>query len=120
MGRGIRRDRDGLDGADRIIHCGAPLVPVVAHRDVVGMIIVVHVRDRKSPLVFFGRMESNGVGFLRHVLADDPHPGHVGKLLERACVVTSPGARVQERGRERQPERNGLHLKSAGKTSLGI
>ena len=64
--------------------------------------------------------ERDPVALLRHVLADDPHPGHVGILLHLAGEAAAPGAGIEERRHERQSQRQGLHLVAADEAALGI
>src|SRR6185437_8306692 len=68
MRRGVGRHRDGLSGADRIVDIGAAFEGIVAHREIVRMIVVMHVWNRQTPFVFLSRIEGDGVGLLRHVL----------------------------------------------------
>ena len=81
---GIGRRRIGHGGADGLVDRGALLVGVVAHRDVVGMIVEMHARHRHAELVLGLRIERDAVGLLRHVLADQPHAGHARIGLHRA------------------------------------
>ena len=72
MGRWVRRHFVSLLGSDCFIDCAGLLVRVIAQGDVVGVIVVVNIGHRQTPLILFGGIERDPVRCLRHVLADDP------------------------------------------------
>src|SRR5579872_773805 len=65
-------------------------------------------------------MQRYRILFLRHVLAHNPHRGHVRILLENISIVRAPCAGTYERGSKRQSQRNGFQLEAARKAALGV
>lgn len=80
----------GLECANRVINCSTLGIRVFTHRNIVGMVIVMHVGDREAKTVF-GLAQANPVGLPWHVFADQPHAGEVGVLIHHAGKVASPG-----------------------------
>ena len=120
MGAGVRGRRERARRSDCVVHRGALLVRMIAHGDVVGVVVIVDARDRHSVGVLHHRIERDPVGLLRQVLADQPHPGHVRIAVDRRREAAAPGARVEEGGHERQAERQRFHLVAAAEAALRI
>ena len=116
----IGRRRIGHGGADGLVDGGTLLVGVIAHGDVVRMIVEMHARHRHAELVLGLRIQRDAVGFLRHVLADQPHAGHTRIGFHRAGEGASPRAGVQERRHEGHADRQRLHLVAADETAFGV
>ena len=117
VGGGIGRRVVGPLGADRLVDRAALLVGVLAHGDVVGVIGEGHLRRRQAMGVLELRIERDRVALLRHVLADQPHAGGVGVVVQLRRIAPAPGARLQEGRHERQAQRQRLHLVAAGEAA---
>ena len=116
----IRRHRVRLLRAGGQVDGRALLVRMRAHRNVVGMIVVMHVRHRQTELVLLGRVQRDAVRLLRHVLADDPQAGHVGVVVDGLGELAAPRARLEEGDDERQADRKRLQLVTTDEAALGI
>ena len=101
----------------RVIDRHALFVGMRTHCLVVGMIIEMNIRRRQAMLVLQVMVERDPVGFLRHVLADNPHPGHVLVGIERCGELPAPSARIEEGGHERQAQCQGFQLVPADKAA---
>jgi hypothetical protein len=64
-------------------------------------------------------VERHAVGLLRHVLADEPHARHALVGLHARREVGPPSAGVEERGVERQPEGQQLHVVAPDEAAIG-
>ena len=118
-GYGRRRERPrGADGARRPIRPG---VGVLAHRHVVRVIVEVDVRHRQAELVD-GRRRSSVTRLVSWGMSS---PTSHMPAMWSYCSITSvnrraPGARVDERGEERRPERERLHVVAADEAAVGV
>src|SRR6478672_8828285 len=97
-----------------------PMLGVLAHRDVVRMIVEMHARDRHAELVLGLRVERDAVGLLRHVLADQPHARHPRVRFHGAGERPAPSAGIEERRHEGHADRQRLHLVAADEAALRI
>ena len=61
-----------------------------------------HIGHRQAPLILDVMVEGDAVGFLRHILADDPHPRHVLVCVEGSGEFAAPGTGIEERRHEGQ------------------
>src|SRR6478609_8054807 len=70
-----RRYPNDAGRADGVKDHGPSLVGVIAHRDVIRMIVKMDIRNRHLELILLGRVKSHAIGFLWHVFAHQPHSG---------------------------------------------
>ena len=117
---GIGRRRQRPRGTNRIVHRHPPRIGVVAHGHVVGVVAVVDHRRRQAVLIERFGIEGDPVRLLRHVLAHDPHAGHVLVAIHGRGELPAPGTGVEEGGHEGQPEREGLQLVAADEAARGV
>jgi hypothetical protein len=57
---------EGFCSAHRIVHCLSAPEGVIAHGDVVGVVVKVHVRHEQAILVLFADVQGDGILFLSH------------------------------------------------------
>src|SRR5208337_5538031 len=86
-----------------LIHRFTLPIGMVAHRDVIWVVVEMNVHYRQAPLVLLVA-HRDPVRFLWHILADDPHPGHIRVAIERGCEFAAPCARIEEGGHEGNAE----------------
>ena len=120
VSRRIRWRAKGLDGAGCCVNTLALPERVLAHCDVVRMVIEMHVGNRTAPFVLEVGVERDAVGFSRQVLANEPHAGEVLVVVHVAGEVSSPTTRVQKRCHERNAQCHGFHFVAACKSALRV
>lgn len=96
------------------------LVPVFAHRDVVRMVVEVHVRHGQPEPVRHGRVEGDAIRFLREVLPHDPQPGRSRIPVDETCEVRPPPTGLDETREERRPERDRLEVVPADESPVDV
>src|ERR1700736_6374688 len=94
---------------------------MIAHREVVAVVLEVHYGHRQPMLVAFTREQAHAIAKLRQILADQPHAGEMIIILNDAGVVSTPGARNgvgRDPGKTKTRQR--LHLITTGKAARRI
>ncbi len=118
--RGIGRRRECADRADGFVKRLALRIGVVAHGNIVRVIVIIDIGNRQAVFVLHILAERDAVFLLRHVFADDPQARHVDIIVERRGEAAPPAAGIEEGRHEGQAERDGFHLVAADETAFRI
>ncbi len=86
---------------------------MIAHGNVVRVVVEMHVCDRHAVLILDVVVQRHPIGFLRHILTNQPHPGHVLVKVHGGRKLPPPCAWIEEGRHERHADREGFHLVAA-------
>ena len=93
--RGCARRRPNDAGrTDGVVdHCTS-LVGVIAHRNIVCMIVKMNIRNRYAEPIFLYRVKRHTIACLRHIFAYKPHAGHIFIGFHDTREVAAPSVEI--------------------------
>ena len=84
------------------------------------MIVIMNVGNRHPVRILVRRMEHDAVVFLRHILANDPHPSHIPIAIHLVSKVLAPAAGIKKGSHKGEAQSQGLQFVAAGKATGGV